>query len=327
MVSSWMNIDSTIHSHLEELRNINGVENIFLAQRDGYPITSAGVWFSASEIFGISAAASAIYAVAQRLYANLNYTLVEGEQAKFLIATFPDNDHFFLSLTTRTNANLGAIIHSINQCTNQIRPHLLELGSLPPLRSYSSGQEASILDRFNAQDNPLPSLSPRIGHQSLVLTNPMVTKLRALLSDFMNLLDGAHPTFITLNGGYPITPSNQLDPNTSALSAFTFALYDTCTKVAWITKRTNVCQVLIDTGAQHHFVYNTGSSIFSTTIQKVNSRLGYLRLLIPTFTTRIEQTLIEATQPLFQPKLQQPVPTNRFLESFLASFQSNTQSS
>ena len=327
MVSSWMNIDSTIHPHLEELRNINGVENIFLAQRDGYPITSAGVWFSANEIFGISAAASAIYAVAQRLYNNLNYALVEGEQAKFLIAAFPSNDSFFLSLTTRTNANLGAIIHSLNRCMNQIYPHLLELGSLPPLRNYTSGQEASILDRFNAQDKPLHSPNLRIGHQSLVLTNTMVTKLRALLTDFMNLLDGAHPTFISLNGGYPITPSNQLDPNTSTLCAFTFALYDTCRKVAWITKRTNVCQVLIDTGAQHHFMYNTGSSIFSTTLQKANSRLGYLRLLIPTFTTRIEETLTEAAQPFFQLKSQQPVPTNRFLESFLTCFQSHTQSS
>jgi predicted regulator of Ras-like GTPase activity (Roadblock/LC7/MglB family) len=326
MVSSWMNIDSTIRPHLEELRNINGVENTFLAQRDGYPLTSAGVWFSASEIFGISAAASAIYAVAQRLYANLNYALVEGEQAKFLIAALPDNNHFFLSLTTRTNANLGAILHSLDRCINQIYPHLVELGSLPPLRRYSSGQEASIMDRFNAQDKPLHSPSHRIGHQSLVLTNPMVMKLRALLTDFMNLLDGAHPTFISLNGGYPITPSNQLNPNTSALSAFTFALYDTCMKVAWITKRTNVCQVLIDTGAQHHFVYNTGSSIFSTTLQKANSRLGYLRLLIPTFTTRIEETLTEAAQAFLHTKAHHPVPTNRFLESFLSSFQSPTQS-
>lgn len=321
-----MNIDSTIRPHLEELRNINGVENIFLAQRDGYPITSAGVWFSASEIFGISAAASAIYAIAHRLYANLNYALVEGEQAKFLIAAFPNNDHFFLSLTTRTNANLGAILHSLHHCTNQIHPHLLELGSFPPLRSYSSGQEGSILTRFNAQGKPLYSPSPRIGHQSLVLTNTMVTKLRALLTDFMNLLDGAHPTFISLNGGYPITPRNQLDPNTSALSAFTFALYDTCKKVGWITKRTNIYQVLIDTGAQHHFVYNTGSSIFSTTLQKANSRLGYLRILIPTFTTRIEETLTEAAQMSLQPKMHQPVPTNRFLENFLSSFQSQTQS-
>ncbi|MFX0168758.1 MAG: roadblock/LC7 domain-containing protein [Candidatus Hodarchaeota archaeon] len=322
-----MSISSTIRFHLDELRSINGVENIFLAQRDGYPITSAGVWFSNDEIFGISAAASAIYAVARRLYTNLNYALVEGEQAKFLIVAFPNNSNFFLSLTTRTNVNLGAIIHSLHHCTTQIYPHLFELGSLPPLRSYTPGQEASILDRFKAQDKPLHSPSPRISHQSLVLTNSMVTKLRALLSDFMNLLDGAHPTFISLNGGYPITPKNQLDPNISALSAFTFALYDTCKKVGWITKRTNIYQVVIDSGPQHHFIYNTGSSIFSTTLQKVNSRLGYLRLLIPTFTTRIEETLTEATQPVLQPQAHQPIPTNRFLEGFLSPFQPPTQSS
>lgn len=319
-----MNTEVEIQSHLDRLRDIHGVENIFLAQRDGYPITSSGVWFSSDEIFGISAAASAIYAVARRLYKSLNYALVEGEQAKFLIAAFPENNHFFLSLTTRTNANLGSILHSLHQCTKRIYPHLLEAESLPPLRSYSTGQEASILERFNAQDKPLHSPSPQIKHQSLVLTDSMVVKLRALLTDFMNLLDGAHPTFVSLAGGYPIAPVNQLDPITSSISAFTFALFDTCKKVAWITKRTHIHQVLIDIGDRYHFIYNTGSGLFSTTLQKDNFRLGYLRLLIPTFTSRIEETLIEASQTFTRPTTQ--LSTNGFLDGFLSTFQSGSHS-
>ncbi len=314
--------ESEIQSELEHLRNIQGVDNSFLAQRDGYPITSAGLWLSPDEIFGISAAASAIYAVARRLYHSLNYVLVEGDQSKFLVVAFPENDDYFLSLTTRTQANLGVILQSLHLCTKKIHPHLLNAGSLPPLRSYTNRQEATIMDRFQAQDKPIHSPSPPIRSLSLVLTESMVVKLRALLADFTNLLDGAHPTFISLNGGYPIAPENHLNKNTSSLSAFTFALYDTCRKVAWITKRTAIHQVTIDIGLRHHFIYNTGTGIFSTSLQKGNCRLGYLRLLIPTYTARIEETLQQASQVSEKPQIGQPM--NRFLNGFLSSFQIQT---
>ncbi|MFX1319283.1 MAG: hypothetical protein ACFE9D_01335 [Promethearchaeota archaeon] len=308
-----------IQTELEQLRGIRGVENCFLAQRDGYPITSAGLWLSADEIFGISAAASAINAVARRLYSTLNYILVEGEQVKFLVVAIPENDEFFLSLTTRIHANLGVILQALSRCTQKISPHLLNAGSLPPLRRYSQDQEASIMDRFQAQEKPIHAQSPSLRSLALVLTKSMMVKLRALLVDFTNLMDGAHPTFISLNGGYPIAPENQLGYSTSSLSAFTYALYDTCRKVAWITKRTSINQITIDIGSHHHFIYNTGTGIFSTTLQKSNCRLGYLRLLIPTYTTRIEETLTEASQTFEKPKIQQPM--NRFLNGFFSTFQ------
>ena len=317
-----MEVESEIQSELEILRSINGVDNSFLSQRDGYPITSAGLWLSPDEIFGISAAASAINAVARRLHSSLNYVLVEGDQSKFLVVVFPNNDDYFLSLTTRTNANLGVILQSLQKSTVRILPHLLNAGDLPPLRSYSHKQEASIMNRFHAQEKPIHSPSPIIRSSSLVLTESLVIKLRALLADFTNLMDGAHPTFISLNGGYPIAQTNHLDPTTSGVSAFTFALYDTCRKVAWITKRTAIHQVTIDLDSQHHFIYNTGTGIFSTTLQKGNCRLGYLRLLIPTYTNRIEKTLQEASQ--IKKKLHIMQPMNRFLNGFFSSFQTQT---
>jgi predicted regulator of Ras-like GTPase activity (Roadblock/LC7/MglB family) len=319
-----LDAESRIQLELEHLRSINGVDNSFLAQCDGYPIASAGVWLSPDEIFGISAAASAIYAVARRLHRTLKYVLVEGDQVKFLVVAFPKNDDYFLSLTTRTQANLGVILQSLQQCTPNISPLLLQAGTLPPLRSYSNGQEASILNRFKTQDKPIHSSSASIRSLSLILTEPMVVKLRALLADFTNLLDGAHPTFISLHGGYPIAPLNHMSPSTSFMSAFTFALYDTCRKVAWITKRTVINQVMVDLGSQHHFIYNTGTSIFSTTLQKGNCRLGYLRLLIPTYTARIEETLQQASHAIDQRPLKQPM--NRFLNGFFSSFQTSTLS-
>jgi predicted regulator of Ras-like GTPase activity (Roadblock/LC7/MglB family) len=314
-----------IQSELEHLRSIRGVENCFLAQRDGYPITSAGLWLSAEEIFAISAAASAINAVARRLYSTLNYILVEGDQAKFLVIAIPESDEFFLSLTTQTPANLGVILQSLNHCTQRIYPHLLNAGSLPPLHNYSQGHKTSILDRFQAQQKTIHTQSPSLRSLSLVLTKSMMVKLRALIADFTNLMDGAHPTFISLNGGYPIAPENQLGHSTNSLCAFTYALYDTCRKVAWITKRTDINQVTIDLDSQHHFIYNTGTGIFSTTLQKDSRRLGYLRLLIPTYTTRIEETLNEASQAFEKPQIEQPM--NRFLNGFFSTFKPQTLTS
>jgi hypothetical protein len=178
------------------------------------------------------------------------------------------------------------------------------------------------MDRFQAQETPILAQSPSLRSLSLVLTKSMMVKLRALITDFTNLLDGAHPTFISLNGGYPIALENQLGFSTSSLSAFTYALYDTCRKVAWITKRTTINQVTIDIGSQHHFIYNTGTGIFSTTLQKGNCRLGYLRLLIPTYITRIEETLQEASKSFEKPQIQQPM--NRFLDGFFSSFKIQT---
>ena len=122
--------------------------------------------------------------------------------------------------------------------------------------------------------------------------------------------------------GYPIAQNNHLNPATSGMSAFTFALYDTCRKVAWITKKAAIQQVTIDLDSQHHFIYNTGTGIFSTTLQKGNCRLGYLRLLIPTYISRIEETLQEASQAKEKPHLMQPM--NRFLTGFFSSFQTQT---
>lgn len=307
-----------IHSQLQEMRNIKGVENIFLAQRDGYPIRSAGVWFSPNEIFGVAAAAAAIFAVAHRLYKTLNYALVEGDQVKFLIATVPEDTRYFLSLTTRITVNLGAIFHRIRHCTQNIYPHLQENAQLPPLRNFNEDETRSILNRFDSQNKQQVTPSAPLIPKSLVLSESLVTKLRALLSDFSGLLGGTHTTFISLNGGYPIAPPKELDSITSTLSAFTYALFDTCRKVAWLTKRTRIDQVTIDFGAQHHFIYSAGSGIFSTTLDKNHHRLGFLRLLIPTYTTRIKETLEEAMHTPVRTQTTQPL--NRFLEGFLSTF-------
>ncbi len=320
-----MNRIDFIRSQLQSLRGINGVENIFLAQRDGYPVASAGVWLRPDEIFGVAAAASAIFAVASRLHETFNYTLIEGDRAKFLIIAFPGNPRYFLSIATRTNVNLGVVLQFTKSCSENIRPLLQETDPLPPLRSYNANQTESIIDHFDTTDTSGLTTTTPIRHQSFILTEALVNQLQGVLDDFAGVLTGVNYTFVSLNGGYPITTAGHLNAKIGTKSAFTFALYDTCRKVAWLTKRMHIEQVTIDLGTEHHFIYSAGSGIFSSILQKNNLRLGYLRLLIPSFIARIKQTLDLAAYTTPQAKAQHSL--NRFLDNFLTPFSPPTSPS
>jgi len=83
--------------HLQSIKSVPGVENSVLVQRDGYPISSSGVWLSENEIFGLSSSAAAILSVAQRLHEDLYYVLIEGERSKFLLATLPRAVNYFIT--------------------------------------------------------------------------------------------------------------------------------------------------------------------------------------------------------------------------------------
>ncbi len=297
------------------------MENAFLSQKDGHPITSVGVWLSQDEIFGMSAAASAIYAVASRLHESHSYILVEGERAKFLIAALKGNPNFFLALTMRPKVNLGSLFQFVNHCTQNITHLLKEEDNIPPLRSYSSTQAESVTSGFKTTaSSSLPSPTSTISSQSIILTEDKVAELNELLADFHNLVSGASSSFISLAGGYPVALAGLSGADQGTLCAYTFSLFDTCKKIAWLTKRMGIDQVTIDYGKNHHFIYNAGQGIFSTTLDKAEVRLGFLRLMIPTFTVRIREALYQASQTPDEPKLRPPI--DQFIETLSSGISS-----
>ena len=273
------------------------MENTFLAQRDGYPITSVGVWLRPDEIFGVSSAASAIFAVARRLHRNMNHALVEGERAKFLIVALPGDPRYFLTLTTLPQVNLGSLLLHAGHCASNILPYLEGEEFLPPLRSYNPEQARSILRSFDTAGTSA-STNVTIPIRAYNLSGESITRLQRLIADFNRMARGVRHTFISLTGGYPVASAGLLDPQSSSnLCAFTYAIYDTCRKVAWLTRRMHVDQVTIDLDGEYHFIYGAGPGLFSTLLDKRQAKLGYLRLIIPAFTTRIEEILFQASSP------------------------------
>ena len=121
-----------IKNNLEQIKQIRGVENVVLTQRDGNPIQYCGVWLSKEEIFNVSAATSAIYNCALKLYSGkLKYLLIEGGKAKIILTPLKNygtetinkiisaqnlqgnNDEFYIAITTHSNVNLGGILLKI----------------------------------------------------------------------------------------------------------------------------------------------------------------------------------------------------------------------
>src|SRR4030043_1724510 len=151
-----MSLTEQIRSTLEQIKMVKGVENAVLTQKDGNPIQSAGVWLSKDEIFGVCAAASAIYNVGVHLHTSeLKYILIEGKKSKILIAPLKDSDpnssidrilqlqgrskavdDFFIAISTQPQINLGGIFLQTRDSLKKMRRVLATSGEsfLPPLR-------------------------------------------------------------------------------------------------------------------------------------------------------------------------------------------------
>ena len=99
-----MHLQEKIKIHLDQIKQIKGVENAVLTQRDGNPIQSSGVWFSKDEIFNVCSAASAIFNVGIHLHPkDLKYILIEGKKAKILIAPLNSPLHSSLNISNISN--------------------------------------------------------------------------------------------------------------------------------------------------------------------------------------------------------------------------------
>ena len=169
-----MNLEEKVGIHLDQIKQLKGVENTVLTQRDGNPIQSSGVWFSKDEIFNVSSATSAIFNVGIHLHPkDLKYILIEGKKAKILIAPLNspihpslnqilerqgifDNKHeFFIAITAQPNTNLGGIFLQTGECLKNIKTTLITSGEnfKPPLIQFDEQKIQNIIKGFNIKEN------------------------------------------------------------------------------------------------------------------------------------------------------------------------------
>jgi len=281
-----------ITPHLQTIKAVAGVENAVLVQRDGYPITSSGVWLSEKEIFGVCSASAAILSVARRLHGDLTYVLIEGERSKFLLATLPTAVNYFLTTTTQSRINLGAILLQLDRAIRDLDNALSHEEIVPPLRAFGDSEKDTIRQGFSVRESQHQSWSS--GTVNLSISVSAASRIGAIIEDFLAAIPSAQTGVVCLDGGYLIPSQRFSDDARARDSTLTYTLFDTSRKVAQLVKRTRIIQVLCDCGREQHFIYGLTGGLFSTVISKDTTRLGLLRLVIPNYIAEIEDVLQKA---------------------------------
>jgi predicted regulator of Ras-like GTPase activity (Roadblock/LC7/MglB family) len=314
-----MDLKEKIGIHLDQIKQLKGVENAVLTQRDGNPIQSSGVWFSKDEIFNVSSATSAIFNVGIHLHPNdLKYILIEGKKAKILIAPLNspihyslnkllieqgilDNRHeYFIAITAQPDTNLGGIFLQTGECLKNIKTSLITSGESfkPPLIQFDDQKIQSIIRGFSVKEND--DLDCKLSPFSLSFSERISIELRKVLNNFNTAVPDLKYAYITIEGGFiasKILKTNEIrNYQLDNISAMSYSLFQTANRCAWLLKKMNADSILLDCDSSFQFIYGLGKTIFSTEIGKSKQRLGLIRLILPQFSKKINNLIKEASE-------------------------------
>lgn len=314
-----MHLKEKIGIHLDQIKQLKGVENAVLTQRDGNPIQSTGVWFSKDEIFNVSSATSAIFNVGIHLHPNdLKYILIEGKKAKILIAPLnsplhhslnrileqqgilDNNNEFFIAITAQPNVNLGGIFLQTSECLKKIKTTLITSGESfkPPLIQFTTQKIQNIIEGFKVKENEEFNL--RVSSFSLSFSENISIELRKILNNFSLTIPDLKYAFITIEGGFIVSKLlKKFDVNKEKLdniSAMSYSLFQTANRCAWLLKKMQAENILLDCENTFQFINGLGKAIFSTEIGKVRQKLGLIRLILPQFSKKINTLIKQASE-------------------------------
>ncbi len=314
-----MHLKDKIGIHLDQIKQLKGVENAVLTQRDGNPIQSTGVWFSKDEIFNVSSATSAIFNVGIHLHPkDLKYILIEGKKAKILIAPLNSplhsslnkvlesqgildtNHEFFIAITAQPNINLGGIFLQTNECLKKIKTTLITSGESfkPPLIQFNNQKILSIIEGFNVKETE--DFDLRLSSFSLSFSETISLELKKVLNNISVTIPDLKYAFITIEGGFIASKIlKKVDTDTEQLdkiSAMSYSLFQTANRCAWLLKKMQAERILLDCQNSFQFIDGLGKAIFSTEIGKLRQKLGLIRLILPQFSKKIDSLIKRASE-------------------------------
>ncbi len=314
-----MHLKDKIGIHLDQIKQLKGVENAVLTQRDGNPIQSTGVWFSKDEIFNVSSATSAIFNVGIHLHPkDLKYILIEGKKAKILIAPLnsplhsslnkilemqgilDSNHEFFIAITAQPNINLGGIFLQTNECLKKIKTTLITSGESfkPPLIQFNNQKIQRIIEGFNIKETQHSDL--RLSSFSLSFSESISLEMRKILKNISVTIPDLNYAFITIEGGFIASKFlKKSDIDTEKLdnvSAMSYSLFQTANRCAWLLKKMQAESILLDCQNSFQFIDGLGKAIFSTEIGKQRQKLGLIRLILPQFSKKIDNLVKRASE-------------------------------
>jgi predicted regulator of Ras-like GTPase activity (Roadblock/LC7/MglB family) len=306
-----------IKSSLEKIKQVNGVENAVLTQRDGNPIQSSGVWLSKDEVFNISSATSAIYNLGLHLHPDeLKYILLEGKSSKIFLAPLKNsmddpidrimlrqgiqnnNEEFFIAITATPKVNLGGIFLQTRESLREIKRTLVLTGESfkPPLRRYNEEQINNLLNSFNTKENT--KQTHMINMSSFSFSDSTLKKIDLSYQKLSVSVIDMLRTSLTVSGGFLVSTYLK-EGNFSELdfeheAAMSYSLYSTANRCAWLLKKMKVESILLECQHYYQFITPLGDGVFTLTVQKGRQKLGLLRLILPRFLTVLNNVVKEA---------------------------------
>lgn len=313
-----MNLKEKIKIHLDQIKQLKGVENAVLTQRDGNPIQSAGVWFSKDEIFNVCSAASAIFNIGITLHPDdLKYILIEGKKAKILIAPLnnpihsslnkilekqgiiEDDHEFFIAITAQPNVNLGGIFLQTSSCLKNIKTTLITSceSFKPPLIEFENTKIKQILESFSIkkENEEIAKLSSF----SLDISEELSWEFSKVLNNFSHTILDMKYALVSLEGGFilnkilkkPFDNTNEIDN----ISAMSYSLYQTANRCAWVLKKMTAENILLDCTNSFHFIYEINNAVFCSEVGKSRQKLGLIRLFLPQFLNKLNSLISNAS--------------------------------
>ena len=325
-----MSLTENIKNALEHIKMVKGVENVVLTQRDGNPIQSAGVWLSKDEIFGVCAAASAVYNVGIHLHpSDLKYILLEGKKSKIFIAPLRGSDpnsptekiikmqgmgefieNYFVAISTQPQINLGGIFLQTRETLIKIRNFLITSGECftPPLREFNKKTLQEVISGFKVKKEI--EEKGVLSRNSFVISGEIAQNISNILRNFAKNVINLRNAIITVNGGFIVS---FLEKTTDAYkdiefeAAMSFSLFSTSDRCSWLLKKMHVESILLECETYFQFINRIDDGIFSTCITKGKQKIGLLRLILPHYIEIIKNNIDKARKipksiPIFNPK-------------------------
>ncbi|MEM4734423.1 MAG: roadblock/LC7 domain-containing protein, partial [Candidatus Thorarchaeota archaeon] len=252
-----------LNEALQNIKQIAGVENVVLVQKDGVPIASAGVWFTKSEVFAVASSTCAIFGAAKTIHRDFKYVLMESETSKVFLASLPNDSDCFLTITTAPRVNLAALFIEMKNGLSRISYLLRDRveNQRTPLRSYSTDEVRRILAGFSiSEGHKSESSIPRV---AISLDRSQSIALRDILRQVYENIPDITVAFLALNGGVRVS----LDGFTNdRLAAMSFALYDASHRVVRTLRNSPLQSVLCETSRIRHMIYSVPNGVFSVWI-------------------------------------------------------------
>jgi len=274
-----------LRDQCDRLREIPGVHNIVVIQKDGYPIVSSGLWLSKEDIFNVSSITAAIQSAIKRVHRDIKYNMIETRGLNLIIFAAKDID-LNLIVTTNKNANLGGLFIAIDKFIKGNFEVLKKIEQLSntPLIEYDKSKMDMIYRNFNVAEDEIFDIQNNLNASvfdslnAVIIDKELGKRINEIVGTFITSIKQKIKISIVGENGFKLFSSDGLRVNFT--DAFIYAIFETATKLLSNTFEEQVEQITVFHDNGFRLLYSLDSYVLDVEIYDLKVRLGLIRLLV-----------------------------------------------